>query len=67
MWNSENNGDFSTAYLDLGEVNDLKYKIIALDIDGTLKGDSSLISPYMLEILEECILKIPEIIYLRNL
>ena len=32
----------------------MKYKIIALDIDGTLKGDSSLISPYMLEILEEC-------------
>jgi len=32
----------------------LKYKIIALDIDGTLKGDSSLMSPYMTNILEEC-------------
>jgi len=33
----------------------LKYKIIALDIDGTLKGDSSLMSPYMTGILEECV------------
>ena len=32
----------------------MKYKIIALDIDGTLKGDSSLMSPYMTKILEEC-------------
>lgn len=54
MWGNENHGDFSTAYLSLGEVKDLKFKIIALDIDGTLKGDSSFISPYMLEILEEC-------------
>ena len=54
MWISGNHGDFSTGYLDLGEVNDLKYKIIALDIDGTLKGDSSSISPYMMQILEEC-------------
>ena len=33
----------------------MKYKIIALDIDGTLKGDSSLMSPYMTRILEECV------------
>ena len=33
----------------------MKYKIIALDIDGTLKGDSSLMSPYMTGILEECV------------
>jgi len=33
----------------------LKYKIVALDIDGTLKGDSSLMSPYMTRILEECV------------
>lgn len=32
----------------------MKYKIIALDIDGTLKGDSSLMSPYMTKILNEC-------------
>ena len=54
MWGNENHGDFSTAYFSLGDVKNLKYKIIALDIDGTLKGDSSFISPYMLEILEEC-------------
>lgn len=32
----------------------MKFRVIALDIDGTLKGDSSRMSPYMLEILEEC-------------
>ena len=32
----------------------MKYKIIALDIDGTLKGDSPLMSEYMLGILAEC-------------
>ena len=54
MWISKNHGDFSTDCFSLGEIKDLKYKIIALDIDGTLKGDSSSISPYMLEILQEC-------------
>ena len=54
MWISKSPGDSSIGHLSLGEIRDLKYKIIALDIDGTLKGDSSLISPYMLEILEEC-------------
>jgi Cof subfamily protein (haloacid dehalogenase superfamily) len=54
MWISKSPGDSSIGHLSLGEIRYLKYKIIALDIDGTLKGDSSLISPYMLEILEEC-------------
>ena len=33
----------------------MKYRVIALDIDGTLKGDCSRMSSYMLEILEECV------------
>ena len=33
----------------------MKYRVIALDIDGTLKGDCSRMSSYMLEILEACV------------